>query len=76
MKAHMQACISKMRQRAADEAMARIDTCIEARMNRRAHKRTGAKKMRAMMMADLRACASRSPPTEITPAKASTHDGH
>ncbi len=76
MKAHMQACMSKMRQRAVDDAMARIDTCVEARMNSRGHKRTGMKKMRAMMMADLRACASQTPPAETEPAKPTTHDGH
>ena len=76
MKAHMQACMSKMRQRAADEERTRIETCVEARMNDRAHKRTGSKKMRAMMMAHLRACASQTPPTETAPAKPSAHDGH
>lgn len=76
MKAHMQACMSKMRQRAAEEERTRIETCIEARMNNRAHKRTGANKMRAMMMADLRACATQTPPAEAAPAKPSTHDGH
>jgi hypothetical protein len=76
MKAHMQACMSKMRERAVDDAMAKIDTCVEARMNDRAHKRTGVKNMRAMMMADLRACASQTAPAETAPAKPTTHDGH
>jgi outer membrane PBP1 activator LpoA protein len=76
MKAQMQACMSKMRQRAADEERTRIETCVEARMNNRVYKRTGANKMRAMMMADLRTCASQTPPAEAAPAKPSTHDGH
>lgn len=76
MKAHMQACMSKLRQRAVDDAIAKIDTCVDARMHDRAHKRTGMKKMRAMMMADLRACASQTPPPETAPAKPTTHDGH
>lgn len=76
MKAHMQACMTKLRQRAVDDAMAKIDSCVDARMHGRAHKRTSMKNMRAMMMADLRACASQAPAPETAPAKPTTHDGH
>ena len=76
MKAHMQECKSKMRQQAADEAMTRIDTCVEKRMSGHSHKRLDAKKMQAMMMAEIRSCASQSQPAEVAPTNPSTHDGH
>lgn len=76
MKAHMQECKSKLRQQAVDEAMTRIDACVEGRMSSHSHKRAGPKKMQAMIIAEIRNCASQRQPAESAPTKSDTHDGH
>lgn len=76
MKSHMQECKAKMRQHAMGEAMARIDTCVQARMSSRHTKQKYRKKMHAMMMAEIRACASQERQDAVQPTAPSTHDGH
>lgn len=76
MKAHILACKAKMRQQAADEAMAEIDQCVEERAASRQMRRTSSKRMRAMLMAEIRACTSKKEPNVVQPANPSTHDGH
>lgn len=76
MKAHMQACKSKMRQQAVDEAMTRIEACVAERMSGHSHKRLGAKKMQAMIMAEIRSCARQSQTPEAAPTASDTHEGH
>lgn len=76
MKSHMQECKAKMRQQATDEAMAKINACVQEQMSSRHAKRMSNKKMHAMMMAKIRACANQEQPEAVQPAKPSTHDGH
>ena len=76
MKAHMLECKAKMRQQAADEAMAKIDQCVEERATNRHLRRASPKRMRAMLMAEIRVCTSKKEPTAVQPANPSTHDGH
>lgn len=76
MKAHMMECKAKMRQQAADEAMAKIGQCVEERATSRHPRRTSPNRMRAMMMAEIRACASKKEPNTVQPTDPSTHDGH
>lgn len=76
MKSHMQECKAKMRQQATDEAMAKIDACVQHQMSSQRAKRMTKKKMQAMMMVKIRACANQEQPEAVNPAKPSTHDGH
>ena len=76
MKSHMQECKAKMRQQATDEAMAKINACVQERMSSRHAKRMNKKKMHAMMMAKIRACANQEQPEAVQPATPNTHDGH
>lgn len=82
MKSHMQECKAKMRQQATDEAMAKINTCVQEQMSSRhakrmnKNKRMNKKEMHAMMMTKIRACAKQEQPEAVQPAKPSTHDGH
>jgi hypothetical protein len=74
MKAHMQECKAKMRQQATEEALARIDTCVEQRLGGKHHGRHMSKtKLREMMIADVRACASQE---KAAPSDPKSHDGH
>jgi hypothetical protein len=72
MKSHMQECKAKMRQRATDEAMAKINACVEEQMSNRHAKRMTKKNMRAMM-ANIRAnkTTGSGPTCQTKP-----HDGH
>lgn len=76
MKSHVQECKAKMRQQATDEAMAKINACVQERMSSRHAKRMNKKKMHAMMMANIRACANQEQPEAVQPATPNTHDGH
>lgn len=76
MKSHMQECKAKMRKQATDEAMAKINACVQEQMSSRHAKRMNNKKMHAMMMAKIRACANQEQSEAVEPAKPSTHDEH
>jgi hypothetical protein len=76
MKSHVQECKAKMRRQATDEALAKTNACVQEQMSSRHAKRTNKKKMHAMMMAKIRACANQEQPEAVQPAKPSTHDGH
>lgn len=76
MKSHMQECKAKMRQQATDEAMTKISACLQEQMSSRHARRMNKKRMHAMMMARIRACANQEQPKAVEPAKPSTHDEH
>lgn len=76
MKSHMQECKAKMRQQATDEALTKISACVQEQMSSRHAKPMNTKRMHAMMMARIRACANQEQPKAVEPAKPSTHDGH
>jgi len=75
MKAHMQECKAKLRRQATEEALAKIDTCVEQRTGGKHHGRHMSKaKLREMMIANLRACASQE--KAAAPSDPKSHDGH
>ncbi|MDZ4738762.1 MAG: hypothetical protein SGJ03_02540 [Alphaproteobacteria bacterium] len=76
MKSHVQECKAKMRQQAMGEAMSNIATCVQARMSSRHTKKKYRKTMHAMMMAEIRACASQGRKDAVQPTAPSKHDGH
>jgi predicted Co/Zn/Cd cation transporter (cation efflux family) len=75
MKSHMQECKAKMHKQATDEAMAKINACVQEQMSSQHAKRMNKKKMHAMM-AKIRACANLEQSEAVEPAKPSTHDKH
>lgn len=76
MKAHMQECKAKMRRQATDEALAKLDDCLEHRMGGRHAKRMNRAKMHEMMIANLRACVSQEKSAPVQPDKPKGHEGH
>lgn len=76
MNSHIQECKAKVRQQAAREAMVKIDACVQARMRSRHTQQRYKKKMHAMMMAEILACASQERQDAVQPTAPSTHNGH